>query len=346
MAENITTVNNLPDAGAVAGDDLIYLVQGTGSDRDRKLKIAALESYINGDHVIYVNAADESDDIDHRYLADCFNGTTAAATSAGGDIAFEATDSRGGYVIIGTIGDGKVTEGKIATGAVTEWKIADGAVKGPHIADKNVTTAKLADGAVTSDKLATLDSITVKQVKGGNEGTTGNYVIVDNGTVAGDLDVKGKAMLGSSLVNVDPDTQTVDVAGSVTATGTVKGAAVKGTTVSGTTVTCNTVTAGSVTTGDITVNGTLRLGDKGGALPVEVVSWSNSGTDADISDMDGNGFVLVENTNDSNAAVYVEYVSYDNRQSRTTKRKQILSGGAALFFATSDGTYAYQQLLT
>lgn len=331
MAENITTVNNLPEAGDISGEDLIYLVQGSGSDRDRRLKVAALESYMNSDHVIYVNEADEEDDTDHRYLEDCFNGTTAAATSAGGDIAFEATDSRGGYVIIGTIGDGKVTEGKIATGAVTGWKIADNAVTGSHIQD----------GTIGSSKLATLDAVTVKKINGGNSGTSGDYVVVDNETVSGDLDVKGKATLGSSLVTVDPDTQTVEVSGDLTATGAVNAASVTATG----SAKANSVTAGSVTTGDLTVNGEFKLGEKGGALPVEIVSWSDASTDADVSEMSGHGFVLVENTNESNSAVYVQYVSFDNRLSRTTKRLQILSGGAALFFATNDGTNAYQQKL-
>lgn len=42
MAENITTVLKLDDAGKISGDDYVYLVQGKGSDRDRKAKLSAL----------------------------------------------------------------------------------------------------------------------------------------------------------------------------------------------------------------------------------------------------------------------------------------------------------------
>ena len=42
MAENITTLLEKPDAENVSGSDYLYIVQGSGSKRDRKINLDAL----------------------------------------------------------------------------------------------------------------------------------------------------------------------------------------------------------------------------------------------------------------------------------------------------------------
>ncbi|SHL04270.1 polymer-forming cytoskeletal protein [Fibrobacter sp. UWH4] len=46
MAQNITTLLEKDYADTLSGNDLFYLVQGTGSNRDRKLQLSALVAYI------------------------------------------------------------------------------------------------------------------------------------------------------------------------------------------------------------------------------------------------------------------------------------------------------------
>lgn len=136
MAENITTEENIttlldkPDAENVSGSDYLYLVQGTGSDRDRKISLEALFAS-DPAHTLVV---DEQDTVKKRYLAPAFfQGTD----SGNFDVFFSASDiTRGGATVraIGAfIGNGKVTTNKLADASVTAGKIADG----------NVTPSKL-----------------------------------------------------------------------------------------------------------------------------------------------------------------------------------------------------------
>lgn len=52
MPENITTVLNLPDADFVSGgfsnpaDNRVYILQGEGSDRDRKVSLGDLFDWL------------------------------------------------------------------------------------------------------------------------------------------------------------------------------------------------------------------------------------------------------------------------------------------------------------
>jgi len=44
--QSVTSVWLKQEAGPLSGDDIFYLVQGTGSDRDRWLKLSTLSAYI------------------------------------------------------------------------------------------------------------------------------------------------------------------------------------------------------------------------------------------------------------------------------------------------------------
>lgn len=330
MADNVTTVPGLPDADfekhPFPEENLLYIVQGTGADRDRK---AAADKFF-------------------EWLISKKAMTTNNRDTRVGDIQFKIEETRGGKLLTAYILDGRTLEKPSVTGGM--------AVSG---------------------------GLKVDSVEGTNQGQgTTKYLILGNTTVNGDLDVKYKAMLGNGLVVADPDEQKATVVGDLEVSGKVSAGSVEVAdygdinttkTVTAANVVANLATVknvrcsskvqtatleatgtstlkdlsvtGQTTTGDVTVNGSFKLGTKGGALPVEVVSWSDSGSHADISTKSGNGFVLVENTNDSNAEVYVDYVSFSHRVGRTATQRKILSGGAALFFATSDGTYPYQQVI-
>lgn len=66
-----------------------------------------------------------------------------------------------------------------------------------------IQTVDIADGAVTSEKLATGLDISAQTIKGTNEGSTDNYLLVNSSsTINGDLDVKGNATIQHNLTVV------------------------------------------------------------------------------------------------------------------------------------------------
>lgn len=154
MPENITTVLNLPDAdfGGVGfpnpADNRVYILQGEGSDRDRKVSLGDLFDWLVGAKSM------TNDSPQHRV----------------GDIVFKIEDTRGG---------------KILTAYVMKER--------------------------TLEKLTVTGGLKADSIEGTNQGQGDTkYLILGNTTVTGDLDVKGKAMLGNSMFVADPDNQTLE----------------------------------------------------------------------------------------------------------------------------------------
>ena len=154
MAENITTVLNLPDAdfGSVGfsnpADNRVYILQGEGSDRDRKVSLGDLFDWLVGAKAM------TNDSPQHRV----------------GDIVFKIEDTRGGKILTAYVMEGCTLKKPTVTGGLKA------------------------------------DSI-----EGTNQGQGDTkYLILGNTTVTGDLDVKGKAMLGNSMLVADPAEQTLD----------------------------------------------------------------------------------------------------------------------------------------
>lgn len=108
--------------------------------------------------------------------------------------------------------DGAVTEDKIADGAVTENKIAEWSITAEKIKNLQIHGYHIASGTITSAKLDVLDNVTIKQITGGNDGQgSTKYIVLDNTTVDGDLDVKGNTVLGTGQVlSVSNDYQTIE----------------------------------------------------------------------------------------------------------------------------------------
>lgn len=154
MPENITTVLNLPDADFGSGgfpnpaDNRVYILQGEGSDRDRKVSLGDLFDWLVGAKAM------TNDSPQHRV----------------GDIVFKIEDTRGG---------------KILTAYVMKER--------------------------TLEKLTVTGGLKADSIEGTNQGQGDTkYLILGNTTVNGDLDVKGKAMLGNSMLVADPDAQTLE----------------------------------------------------------------------------------------------------------------------------------------
>lgn len=154
MPENITTVLNLPDADFGSGgfpspaENRAYILQGEGSDRDRKVSLGDLFDWLVGAKAM------TSDSPQHRV----------------GDIVFKIEETRGGKTLTAYIMDGRTLSKPTVTGGLKA------------------------------------DSI-----EGTNQGTGDTkYLVLGNTTVTGDIDVKGKAMLGNSMLVADTDGQTLE----------------------------------------------------------------------------------------------------------------------------------------
>jgi hypothetical protein len=141
MAENITTEENIttlldkPDAENVSGSDYLYLVQGTGSDRDRKISLAALFASSPA-HTLLV---DDEDLIPKRYLLPSFakSNEVTRLTPEGGQVYFISKEvTRDG-------GTARAISGVIANKAITSDLIGDKAVVRDKIGDDAAGAAQL-----------------------------------------------------------------------------------------------------------------------------------------------------------------------------------------------------------
>lgn len=175
MADNVTTVPGLPDADfekhSIPEENLLYIVQGTGADRDRKAAADKFFEWLMGKKAM----------------------TTNLVHTRVGDIQFKIEETRGGKLLTAYILDGRTLEKPSATGGMT----VSGGMK-------------------------------VDSVEGTNQGQgTTKYLILGNTTVNGDLDVKGKAMLGNGLVVAGPDEQKATVDGDLEVSGKVSAGSVE-----------------------------------------------------------------------------------------------------------------------
>lgn len=144
MAENITTLLDMTDAENISGDDYLYLVQGSGSKRDRKVKVVDLfKSRPAEKGKVYTNAEAVTLGEDPQYLENLILGRPGADSQYGQQVYAESIASRGGQVLRLIIADGAVKTDKIADGAVATDKIADGAVATDKIAENAVKASNV-----------------------------------------------------------------------------------------------------------------------------------------------------------------------------------------------------------
>ena len=189
MAENITTLLEKPDAENVSGSDYLYIVQGSGSKRDRKINLDALFAS-DPAHTLVV---DEQDKYPEHYLINKFKGNSASSYLDNGDVGFCVVSRKGVRSIAGVIENQAVTTDKLADDAVTSPKIATRGVSNGNLADNSVSTEKIIDGNVTTAKLAD-DAVTPEKID-----ETRDYT-VKSITATGSVDafvVKGNVMTNS-----------------------------------------------------------------------------------------------------------------------------------------------------
>ena len=211
MAENITTLLEKPDAENVSGSDYIYIVQGSGSKRDRKINLDALFAS-DPAHTLVV---DEQDKYPEHYLINKFKGNSASSYLDKGDVGFFVVPIKDARYIAGVIQNKAVTTDKLADDAVTSPKIATGGVSNGNLANNSVSTEKIIDGNVTTAKIAD-DAVTPEKID-----ETGDYT-VKSITATDSVDapvVKGNVMTD----NIAPKTagQSISVTGNLSIVGNV-----------------------------------------------------------------------------------------------------------------------------
>ena len=211
MAENITTLLEKPDAENVSGSDYIYIVQGSGSKRDRKINLDALFAS-DPAHTLVV---DEQDEYPGHYLIRKFKGNSASSYLDNGDVGFCVVSRKGVRSIAGVIENQAVTTDKLADDAVTSPKIATSGVSNGNLADNSVSTEKIIDGNVTTAKLAD-DAVTPEKID-----ETGDYT-VKSITATGSVDafvVKGNVSTNSIATKTAG--QPISVTGNLSIVGNV-----------------------------------------------------------------------------------------------------------------------------
>lgn len=211
MAENITTLLEKPDAENVSGSDYIYLVQGTGSDRDRKIKLDALFAS-DPAHTLVV---DEQDEYPGHYLIRKFKGNSASSYLDNGDVGFCVVSIKGVRSIAGVIENQAVTTDKLANDAVTSPKIATEGVSSGNLAKNSVSTEKIIDGNVTTAKIAD-DAVTPEKIDSNGDYTVKSITVSDS--------VDAPAVKGNVMTNaIAPKTagQPISVIGNLSIVGNV-----------------------------------------------------------------------------------------------------------------------------
>ena len=195
MAENVTTLLEKPDAENVQGSDYIYLVQGTGSDRDRKITLDELFSSSPA-HTLVV---DEQDAVKKRYLAPAF---FQGSDSGNFDVFFAVNDiTRNGATVrvLGAfLGNGKVTSNNLADASVTAAKIARDAVSNESLADDSVSTDKIIDGNVTPEKIDETGDYTVKSLTTTDSVDANSLYVTNDAIIGGNAGVNGNLTVAAS----------------------------------------------------------------------------------------------------------------------------------------------------
>lgn len=200
MAENITTEENIttlldkPDAENVSGSDYLYLVQGTGSDRDRKISLEALFAS-DPAHTLVV---DEQDKYPEHYLISKFKGNSAASYLDNGDVGFCVVSIKGARYIAGVIENHAVTTDKLADDAVTSPKIATGGVSSGNLADNSVSTSKIIDGNVTPEKIDATGNYTVGSMTATGSVHADSLNVTNVAIIGGNAGVNGNLTVGAS----------------------------------------------------------------------------------------------------------------------------------------------------
>lgn len=208
--QSVTSVWLKQEAGPLSGNDIFYLVQGTGSDRDRFLKLSTLAAYIASGGVeemtlhrldigsaYWENVANVGPKLSGLHYLDANTAEfetlqiKSAAAQNGGSISFGSNGAfiESFYSISANVLEG-VTLDISGNGTIGgDLGVTGGATVGGDIGvtgDANIT------GDVSADDVNATGKVTAD---GGVESTNG-----DLKTVNGDLDVGGHVKFGAGAI--------------------------------------------------------------------------------------------------------------------------------------------------
>ncbi len=331
MPENITTVPNLPEAGDPSLSDLLYLVQGEGSDRDRKVTLERLRDFVQS---VFGKIT-----------------CTGLTVAKGGTLALTVHDSQAGDITL-----------EVKPYSTPQDKTYRVSLRGSLSALRFAQKCLFEAGAEVSG------GIKADSIEGTNPGSgNSKYLVLGNTTVTGDLDAKGKAMLGNSMLVADPDEQTLEstvpldfgngykagkelvktekvetgmlsTTGAVTAGGklTVKNAA----SVSGQLdVSGPANLSGGANVGDLKITGSVQFPSGNGLIPTLVYDIDSTRGDilSNYIGTDRNVFILLVNADSTSHTI-----SYSSQEAAgsTTRNKQIAVANAGLFYIDGNGNAA------
>lgn len=318
MSNNITTVPMLPDAEGVGTEDTLYLIQGTGSDRDRKATLAAILECLQ-----------------KNFGAVECKGLTV---KEGGTLSLTYYDSQAGDVTL--------TVKQYANQNVKTFRVA---ISGSKSALRIAQNLLLESGLAVEGDAEVSGTLKAKTIEGTNAGTSGTYLIINNLTVSGDLDAKGNAWFGNGLLRADYDSQKVEVNGDAEVSGTLTTRAV---TASGK-VAINSAASvsgqldvsgpanlkGGANVADLKITGSVQFPSGNGLIPTLVYNVDNSRGDilSNYVGTDRNVFILLVN---ADSAVHTIQYTSQEASGASERYKQIAVAEAGLFYIDSSGNAA------
>lgn len=159
MARLVTTLADILAKGGeltssnVDGSELIYVQKGSGSDRDKVIKMVTL---IFGLAMVRTSA----DDTHPSFLAEKFYGNV---TGAAGDVVFTEVEAQGERKKLKALLNGKcVTSGNLANDSVTEPAIVEGAVSHRALGNNSVYGENVYYSIVNKSESTSVSSNTTK----------------------------------------------------------------------------------------------------------------------------------------------------------------------------------------
>lgn len=167
MANNITTLLQKDDADNLQGDDLLYLVQGTASNRDRKLKLEALQAYMmsggSNNHRLDLNVMYGHFN-DHGLFINGYQGGTLHATNGAIDLS-NADASNTATINVDKVYLKELLNKRIdeTTLAANSLKIEQSAAGGEHI-ETVVDCGKINIKGTSSESTLTSTGLTTGEI--------------------------------------------------------------------------------------------------------------------------------------------------------------------------------------
>lgn len=199
MANNITTLLQKDDADNLKDDDLLYLVQGTGSNRDRKLKLEALQAYMmSGGSNNHRLDLDIEKLTDHGLFITGYQGGTLHATNGEIDLS-NANASNTATVNVNKVYLKQTISGRIdkTTLAANSLKLEQSATGDGHTETKgSLYESTLTSSGLTTGEI-TANTIRCKTIHGTTSTglSTPKLVVVDN-----NLNIQQKCVVEDEII--------------------------------------------------------------------------------------------------------------------------------------------------